>query len=89
MNISLDLALHMIQAVKDKAAEIGTPMVIAIVDAGGSLVAFQRMDKALLVSIDIAVNKAYTAVAVKLPTHELGQLAQPGQPLFGIHNEEG
>lgn len=89
MSIDLDLALKVIEAAKDKAAEIEVPMVIAIVDAGGSLVAFQRMDKALLVSIDVAINKAYTAVAVKLPTHELGQLAQPGQPLFGIHNADG
>jgi len=89
MSIDLDFALKVIEAAKDKAAEIGVPMVIAIVDAGGSLVAFQRMDKALLVSIDVAINKAYTAVAVKLPTHELGQVAQPGQPLFGIHNADG
>lgn len=89
MSINLDLALKVIEAAKDKAAEIGVPMVVAIVDAGGRLVALQRMDKALLVSIDIAINKAYTAVAVKLPSHELGQLAQPGQPLFGIHNADG
>jgi len=64
-------------------------MVIAVVDASGNLVAEQRMDHALLVSIDIALNKAYTAVAVKIPTHELAPLSQPGQPLFGIHNADG
>jgi uncharacterized protein GlcG (DUF336 family) len=89
MNIDLDLALEVIQGAKEKATEIGVPMVIAITDDSGSLVAFQRMDRALLVSIGVAINKAYTAVAVKLPTHELGQLAQPGQPLFGIHNADG
>jgi uncharacterized protein GlcG (DUF336 family) len=47
------------------------------------------MDNALLVSIDISLNKAYTAVAVKMPTHELASAAQPGQPLFGIHNADG
>ena len=73
----------------EKATEIGVPMVIAVVDKGGNLVALHRMDQALLVSIDIAWNKAYTAVAVKVPTHELAQLAQPGQPLFGIHNADG
>jgi len=60
-----------------------------VVDAGGNLVALQRMDQALLVSIDIAVNKAYTAVAIKIPTHELAKIAQPEQPLFGIHNADG
>jgi len=89
MNIDLELALEMIHAAKEKAGEIGVPMVIAITDAGGNLVALQRMDQALLVSLDVATNKAYTAVALKLPTHELSQLAQPGQPLFGIHNADG
>jgi uncharacterized protein GlcG (DUF336 family) len=89
MNSNLDLALELIVAAKKKATEIGVPMVIAVVDAGGNLVALQRMGQALLVSIDIAINKAYTAVAVKIPTHELAKVAQPGQPLFGIHNADG
>lgn len=89
MELSLDLALKLIGASRKKATEIGVPMVIAVVDRGGNLVALHRMDNALLVSIDIARNKAYTAVAVKLPTHELARLAQPGQPLFGIHNADG
>jgi uncharacterized protein GlcG (DUF336 family) len=89
MKMSLDLALELIAAARAKAKEIGTPMVIAVVDAGGNLAALQRMDEALLVSLDIAVNKAYTAVAIKVATHELARLAQPGQPLFGIHNADG
>ncbi len=88
MSMNLDLALALIDVAKAKAKEIGVPMVIAVCDAGGNLVALERMDKALLVSVDIAVNKAYSAVAVKIPTHELAKLAQPGQPLFGIHNAD-
>ena len=89
MNMGLDLALQLMAAARKKSEEIGVPMVIAVVDASGNLVAEQRMDQALLVSIDIALNKAYTAVAVKIPTHELAPLSQPGQPLFGIHNADG
>ena len=89
MSVDLDRALELIAAAREKAEEIGVPMVIAVVDAGGNLVALQRMDGALLVSIDIATNKAYTAVAVKLPTEDLAGMAQPGQPLFGIHNADG
>lgn len=89
MNIDLDRALDLIAAAREKAVEIGVPMVIAVVDGGGNLVALQRMDGALLVSIDIATNKAYTAVAVKLPTHDLAGVSQSGQPLFGIHNADG
>jgi len=88
MSMNLDLALALINAAKAKAKEIGVPMVIAVVDQGGNLIALQRMDQALLVSLDIAVNKAYSAVAVKVPTHELAKVAQPGQPLFGIHNAD-
>jgi len=88
MSITLDNALDLIAASRAKAEEVGVPMVIAVVDAGGNLVAIERMDQALLVSIDIALNKAYTAVAVHIPTHELAPLAQPGGPLFGIHNAD-
>ena len=89
MNISLDLGMKVISAARKKAEEIGVPMVIAVVDSGGNLVAQQRMDGALLVSIDISLNKAYTSVAVKMPTHELAPASQPEQPLFGIHNADG
>jgi len=89
MTIGLDVALELISAAKEKAGEIGVPMVIAVVDAGGNLVAQHRMDGALLVSIEISLNKAYTAVAVQKPTHELSTVSQPGQPLFGIHNADG
>jgi uncharacterized protein GlcG (DUF336 family) len=88
MTMNLDLALALIDAAKAKAKAIGVPMVIAVVDGGANLIALQRMDQALLVSIDIAVNKAYSAVATKVPTHELAKVAQPGQPLFGIHNTD-
>ena len=89
MGIDLDLALKLIEAAKEKAKEIGVPMVIAVVDGGGNLVAQQRMDGALLVSIDISLNKAYTAVAVKIPTNDLAGVTQSGQALFGIHNADG
>ena len=89
MSINLEMALELIAAVREKAKEIGVPMVIAVVDAGGNLLSQQRMDGALLVSIDISLNKAYTAVAVKIPTHELSTVTQPGQALFGIHNADG
>ena len=89
MQLDLDLALKLIAAARAKAEEIGVPMVIAVLDRSGHPIAVMRMDEALLVSLDIAVNKAYSAVAIKVPTHELASLAQPGQPLYGIHNADG
>jgi uncharacterized protein GlcG (DUF336 family) len=60
-------------------------MNIAVVDAGGNLVAFERMDGAWMGSIDIAINKAFTSRAFDISTKELGKLSQPGEDFFGIH----
>lgn len=84
--MNLELAKGMIEKCEAKAKEIGVPMVIAIVDNGGNLVTCHRQDDALLASIDIAINKAYTAVALKLPTHVAAQVTQPGQALYGLQN---
>jgi len=86
MKLKLDVAMKMIKAAEKKAAAIGVPMVVTVVDDGGNLVAQHRMDSALLASIDISKNKAYTAVATQMPTSDLAEAGQPGQPLFGIHN---
>jgi uncharacterized protein GlcG (DUF336 family) len=83
--IDLDTALRIIEAAKRKAAEIKVAMDIAVVDEGNNLVAFQRMDGAWLGSINISMNKAYTARAFNMETKILAPLCQPGQPLFGIH----
>ena len=84
MPVTLEAARRMIEAAKAKAAAIGVPMVVAVVDAGGNLVALDRQDDALLVSIDLARDKAYSAVAVKADTAAIGRLAQPGAELFGL-----
>ena len=75
---------RMMAAAERRAAALGIPMVIAAVDAGGTLKAFKRMDGALLASVDIAVGKAYTSAALRRSTREVGALAQPGAALFGI-----
>lgn len=72
-----------------KAREQGVPMNIAIVDAGGQLKSFVRMDGAFLGSIDIAMGKARTARFFNMSTATLGAAAQPGQELFGIEATNG
>ncbi|SCM81119.1 ATP:cob(I)alamin adenosyltransferase [uncultured Sporomusa sp.] len=84
----LERAKRMIAAAEKKAVEIGVPMVIAVVDAGGNLVAQERMDNALLASVSIALNKAYTAVALKMSTDQAAVVAQPGQMLYGINTTD-
>lgn len=83
--ITLDEATRIVMAARAKAEEIGVMQNIAVLDEGGSLVAFLRMDGAWLGSIDIALNKAYTARAFDMTTEALGKMAQSGEPLFGIH----
>lgn len=88
-DISLDQAHAIVAAAAAKAAEINTKMDIAVVDAGGNLKAFIRMDGAWLGSIDIAIKKAHTARWFDMPTGEIGKLSQPGGPLFGIEQSNG
>jgi len=83
--VTLEAAQSVIDAARQRARAIDVPMNIAIVDEGGNLVAFARMDGAWLGSIDIAQGKAYTARAFDMGTDELAPMCQPGQPLFGIH----
>jgi uncharacterized protein GlcG (DUF336 family) len=84
--ISLDDATRVLDAARRQAESMGLAMNIAVVDAGGRLSAFARMDGAWLGSIDIAQKKAFTARAFDLSTRELATLAGPGQPLYGIAN---
>jgi uncharacterized protein GlcG (DUF336 family) len=83
--VGIDSALRVIESARLRAAAIGVPMNIAVVDDGNNLVAFARMDGAWLGSVDIAQGKAYTARAFNMSTKDLAPLCQPGQPLFGIH----
>ena len=77
--------LHrMARRAEEKAKQLGVPVVFAAVDQGGNLVLLQRMEGALLASIEIAAGKAYTASALKMATHELGQAAGQNGPLYGI-----
>ena len=88
-DITLDQAHAALEAAAKKAQEINTKMDIAIVDAGGNLKAFARMDGAWLGSIDISIKKAKTARFFDMPTGEIGKLSQPGKPLYGIEHSNG
>jgi uncharacterized protein GlcG (DUF336 family) len=78
-------ARRVIAAAEKKAQEIGQPMNIAVVDEGGNLVSHVRMDNAWIGSIDISINKAFTARAFDISTKELAKNSQSGDQFFGIH----
>jgi len=88
-DISLEQASAVVAAARAKAEKQGTLMDIAVVDAGANLKAFIRMDGAYLGSIDIAIKKAKTARFFNMPTGKLGELAQPGKPLYNIEFSNG
>ncbi|KAB1075188.1 GlcG/HbpS family heme-binding protein [Methylobacterium planeticum] len=90
MHVTMEEAQKAIEAARAKAVSLDTQMCIAVVDSGGNLKAFHRMDDAWVGSIDIAQKKAKTALFFGMKTGQIGQLSQPGGPLFGIeHSNDG
>lgn len=87
--ITLEEAQRILSAAEQKAQEMGQPMNIAVMDAGRNLVAFHRMNGAWVASTDIAIDKAFTSAGRGLTTRKIGEMAQPGQPLFGINTTNG
>ncbi len=83
--LTLSDARSIIAAATKKAEELGQPMCLAVVDEGGNLLAFERMENAWRGSIDIAINKAFTSRAFDITTKDLGDNSGPGQQFFGIH----
>lgn len=84
-SLTLADARAVIAAAEERAQEIGQPMNIAVVDAGGNLVSHVRMDGAWIGSIDISIKKAFTSRAFDIATKDLGDNAQPGNQFYGIH----
>lgn len=90
MHVSFEQAQQIIDKAVEKSTEIGVKMCIAVLDSGGHLKSFTRMDDAWVGSIDIAIKKAKTACYFAMPSGEIGKLSQPGSPLFSIeHSNDG
>lgn len=83
--VTLTDARRVIAAAEKEAENQKQPMNIAVVDAGGNLVAHVRMDGAWMGSVNIAIDKAWTSRAFDIETRALGKLSQPGEDFFGIH----
>lgn len=84
MSIPYPVALMLGSVAEAAAADLGVMMAIALADGEGNLQFFLKMDRALPASTEIAISKAYSAAALRMPTSELGRLALPGAPLYGI-----
>ena len=88
-DITLEQALAVVSAARGKAEKQGTLLNIAVVDAGANLKAFVRMDGAFLGSIDLSIKKAKTSRLFNMSTGKLGELSQPGKPLYSIEFSNG
>lgn len=88
-DITLSQAQSIVDAAVRKAAELETLMDITVVDQGGNLKAFARMDGAWLGSIDISMKKARTSRYFDMESGEIGKLSQPGGALYNIEVSNG
>ena len=88
-DIILEARQAALNAALKKSQDLRLAMDIAVVDAGANLKAFVRMDNAWLGSIDIAIRKAKTARFFDMNTVQIGQLSQPGGPLYNIEHSNG
>ena len=82
--MTLELANALCDYVKVKASEIGVNAVVAVTNSGANPVTVQCMNNSYIASYDIALNKAFTVVSLKMSTSTLKPLAQPGESLYGI-----
>jgi len=83
--LTLNDARLVLEGAEARAKAIGVDMDVAVVDDGGHLLAFIRMDNARVTSIDVAISKAFTAACARRATHEYAAVAGAGGPAFGIH----
>ncbi len=88
-DLNLETANALIEKVKARAKEMGLNVVVAVADKGGNPISVQCMDNSYIASYDIAFNKAFTVVSLKMPTTKLKDLAQPGGSLYGIQFTNG
>jgi len=87
--LTLAEARTLLDAGLAEADAIGQPMNVAVVDAGGHLLAFARQDGAIRASIDISQRKAVTSILMEASTADLMPLAQPGAELYGLEQTAG
>ena len=86
--IDLELALQLCEAARARASARAAQVSVAVVDAGGHMVAFQRMDGAEIAGPVLARDKAFTAVAHRCGTHELTDQVAPSGPLAGMNSAD-
>ena len=85
--LSIEDAEVILDGATTKAKEIGVPMCIAVTDDSGNLIAFKRMNGGKAHSVQVSIDKAFTAGSARKATHEYNAVNTPGSLAFGIHTE--
>ena len=88
-DMTLDVALALAEKVKAKASEMGVKAVVAVSNRAARPVLVECMDDSYIASYDVALQKAFTVVSLKMSTAKLKKLAQPGGSLYGIQFTNG
>lgn len=83
-DVTLEVAEELCRAALDAAARLDALVSVAVVDGGGHLVRFSRLDGAEIAGPTLATDKAFTAVAHRIATANLAELVQPGAELYGL-----
>lgn len=84
--LTLEEAKKLANRALEKAKLMDVKIVVSIVDSGGNLILLNRMDDSFLGSIEVSINKAYTALSFNLPTHLLKKLVEPKGDLYTLQN---
>lgn len=87
-NITFTMARNIANYAIQKAIDMKVNIVFSVVDSAGNLVLFNRMDNSLMASIDVSINKAYTANAFKMSTKKLAELIKPNMELYSVENTQ-
>lgn len=87
--LDINDANKLIAGARTKAQEIDVPMCIAVTDESGNLIAFERMDGGKITSINLAIDKSFTAAGIQKGTDALGEANQPGMAAHGISSTLG
>lgn len=84
--LTLEEAKKLANRALEKAKLMDVKIVVSVVDSGGNLILLNRMDDSFLGSIEVSINKAYTALSFNSPTHLLKELVEPKGDLYTLQN---
>ena len=87
LRLNLEIAKKIVIAGEKKAKELGKDFVFTVVNSEGNLILQEKMDNALLISLEVSKKKAYTSVSLKTATADMAEMIKPGRALYTLQND--